>query len=48
MYKRGQRLCGGDGIIGGDIEQTIANVGRLGRCGMKHTNEEIIKIMVGR
>jgi len=48
MYKRGQRLCGGDGIIGEDIEQTITNVGRLGRCGMKYTNEEIIKIMVGR
>lgn len=48
MYKQGQRLCGGDGIIGEDIEKTITNVGRLGRYGMKHTNEEIIKIMVGR
>ena len=28
-------------------EATIANIGRLGKQGMKHTNEEIIKIMVG-
>ncbi len=47
MYQRGQSFCGGAGILGKDIEQTIYNVGRLGRRGMKLTNEEIIKIMVG-
>ena len=47
MYKRGQGFEAGAGILGKDIEQTIYNVGRLGRRGMKLTNEEIIKIMVG-
>ena len=33
--------------IGETPEHTIANIGRLGKQGMKQTNEEIIKIMVG-
>lgn len=32
---------------GENPEETIANIGRLGKQGLKHTNEEIIKIMVG-
>jgi len=47
MYKRGQVFEAEAGILGKEIEQTIYNVGRLGRRGMKLTNEEIIKIMVG-
>ena len=47
MYKRGQQFCGEDGIVAEDVEETIKNVGRLGKKGMKRTNEEIIKIMVG-
>ena len=47
MYKRGQKFFGDDGILADDVEDTIINVGRLGRLGMKYTNEEIIKIMVG-
>ena len=47
MYKRGQQFCGDDGIVAEDVEDTIKNVGRLGKQGMKRTNEEIIKIMVG-
>ena len=46
-HKNGQCLLAGDGILGDNIEQTIRNVGRLGKRGMKLTNEEIIKIMVG-
>jgi L-cysteine desulfidase len=30
-----------------DIESTIRGIGYLGREGMKKTNEEIIKLMVG-
>ncbi len=48
MYKRSQRFNGGDGIIAEDVEDTIRNVGRVGKFGMRDTNEEIIKIMVGR
>ena len=47
MYKRGQQFYGGDGIVTRGVEETIQNVGRLGKHGMKETNEEIIKIMVG-
>ena len=47
MYKHGHQFKGGDGIIEKGIENTIENVGRLGKDGMKKTNEEIINIMVG-
>lgn len=47
MYKRGQQFYDGDGIVTKGIEATIKNVGRLGKEGMKETNEEIIKMMVG-
>ena len=47
MYKRGQQFYGGDGIVTRGVEETIQNVGRLGKQAMKETNEEIIKIMVG-
>ena len=29
------------------VEATITNVGRLGKEGMRETNEEIIKMMIG-
>ena len=47
MYKRGQQFYGGDGIVTKGVEATIKSVGRLGKEGMKETNEEIIKIMIG-
>lgn len=47
MYVRGQQFYGGDGIITAGVEETIKNIGRLGKEGMKETNEEIIKIMIG-
>ena len=46
MYMQGQQFYGGDGIITKGVEKTIANVGRLGKEGMRETYEEIIKIMV--
>lgn len=47
MYKRGQQFYGGDGIVTKGVEETIRNVGRLGKEGMRETNEEIIKMMIG-
>lgn len=47
MYLRGQQFYGGDGIVTKGVEETIQNVGRLGKDGMQQTNEEIIRIMVG-
>lgn len=46
MYKHHQEFKGGDGIVVKGIENTIANVGRLGKEGMKQTNEEIIDMMI--
>ncbi|SHJ40097.1 L-cysteine desulfidase family protein [Hespellia stercorisuis] len=47
MFIRGQQFYGGDGIVMKGVEATIQSVGRLGKEGMKETNEEIIRIMVG-
>ncbi|MCI2110261.1 MAG: L-serine ammonia-lyase, iron-sulfur-dependent, subunit alpha [Acidaminococcaceae bacterium] len=47
MYGKGQAYKGHDGILGGDIEETIANVGRLAKEGMETTNNKILEIMVG-
>lgn len=48
MYKNGQQFMDGDGIVTKGIENTLKNVGRLAKEGMKETNEEIIKIMIGK
>ncbi len=46
MYMNGQEFYGGDGIIVKGVEETIKNIGILGKDGMKSTNEEIIKMMI--
>lgn len=46
MYIRGQQFYAGDGIITRGVEATIHNIGRLGKDGMRETNEEIIKMMI--
>ncbi len=46
MYIRGQEFHSGDGIVTKGVEATIRNIGRLGKEGMKETNEEIIKMMI--
>ena len=38
----------GEGIITGDIEHTIQNIGRLGRDGMRTTDLEILNMMIGK
>lgn len=45
MFQEGRQFYGGDGIISKGVENTIRNVGRLGRIGMKETDKEIIRIM---
>ena len=46
MYVRGQQFYGGDGLVTKGVENTIRNIGRLGKEGMAGTNDEIIKIMI--
>ncbi len=48
MYQNGQQFYGGDGIVTKGVENTIANIGRLGRDGMRETDKEIIRIMLGK
>ena len=48
MYKSGQEFCGGDGIVTKGVEATINNIGHLAKDGMKETDKEIIKIMIGK
>jgi len=47
MYKNGQQFYGGDGIVVKGVENTIKNIGRLGSVGMRETDKEIIRIMLG-
>ncbi len=47
MYRAGQQFYGGDGIVKKGVENTIQSVCRVGREGMRQTNEEIIRIMLG-
>lgn len=46
MYLEGQEFKDGDGIVVKGVENTIRNVARLGKVGMKETDKEIIKIMM--
>ena len=47
MFLRGQQFYAGDGIVTTGVEATIGNIGRLGKEGMRETNEEIFKMMIG-
>lgn len=38
----------GEGLVEKDYEQTIKNIGRMGCCGMKSTDVEILNIMIGK
>ena len=46
MYQNGQQFFGGDGIVEKGVGNTIRNVSRLGRDGMRQTDDEIVKIMI--
>ena len=49
MYLHGgHQFVGGEGIIKKGVENTIRSVGRLARQGMRHTDGEILDIMVGK
>lgn len=48
MQMQGTEFFGGDGIVVKGVENTINNVGRLARVGMRDTDKEIIHIMVGK
>ncbi|MBN2268182.1 MAG: L-serine ammonia-lyase, iron-sulfur-dependent, subunit alpha [Acholeplasmataceae bacterium] len=45
MHDQGKDFYAGDGIVGIDVDETIKNVGKLGREGMKETDKEILYLM---
>ena len=48
MSRHGRVFLPGEGLVKDDIEDTIESVGRMGRDGMKSTDVEILKIMLGK
>lgn len=48
MSRDGDVFADGEGLVKEDIEQTIQSVTRMGREGMRSTNQEILNIMVGK
>jgi len=46
MYLEHQQFYGGDGIVTKGADNTVVNVGRLAREGMKETDTTILKIML--
>ena len=48
LARRGRVFLPGEGLVKDDIEATIEAVGRMGRDGMKGTDVEILKIMLGK
>lgn len=45
MAANGNVVADGDGIVAGDVEATIRNIGELAQKGMKETDEVILDIM---
>ena len=45
MFRNGQQFYAGDGLVVKGVENSIANFGRLGRVGMRETDQEIIRMM---
>ncbi len=48
MYREGRQFYDGEGIVTKGVEKTIRNVGRVGRDGMKGTDQVILRIMTGQ
>lgn len=48
MSMHDQVFKSGEGLVGKDIEATIKNIGYLGKVGMKQTDIEILKTMIGK
>lgn len=46
LYQTGHEFFSGEGIVSDGFAQTITNIARLGRDGMKQTNTEIINMML--
>lgn len=48
MSMHGQVFKYGEGLVGKDVDQTIRNIGYLGKEGMKQTDVDILQTMIGK
>ena len=46
LAKKHHMFHEGDGLVGGDVEQTIRNIGCLGREGLEETDTKILELMM--
>lgn len=47
LTSKGQVFGDGEGLIDEDLETTMANIGHVGKIGMKGTDVEILNLMIG-
>ncbi len=47
MYQHHQQFYKGEGLVSDGVEATLQNIGRLGSKGMRETDQEIIRMMLG-
>ena len=47
MYRHDSQFYGGDGIVVKGVENTIRAVSSIARDGMRETDNEIIRLMIG-
>ena len=45
---RNKSFLPGEGLIKGDVEETIKSMGYIGRVGMRETDTEILNVMIDR
>ncbi|WP_409969977.1 L-serine ammonia-lyase, iron-sulfur-dependent, subunit alpha [Bengtsoniella intestinalis] len=48
LAKQHEGFTSGEGIVGDTVDETIANIGRMASQGMRETDAEILKIMIGQ
>ena len=48
MSMNDDEFRGGEGFVEDDVEQTIKNMGYIGKIGMKETDREILNVMIDR
>ena len=48
LVKNNEFFLPGEGLMGSNAEQTIRNIGRMGRVGMASTDVEVLHIMIGK
>lgn len=46
LFKNGNEFYAGDGIVTMGVDETIRNVSRMAREGMRETDREILSIMI--